>query len=261
MKWLNLFFTVILLTSFSACSSCDSHPEDNQEEFSDIFEDEFDDQDSGVSFPNCGQANRWDRDGDRLSDRVEQNNAVEGYHDFSNNKCDPDPSRADGSYSDGQLRGGINLPDSGNGYEHNYGSDGVDEDDWGTAKAISCIENVGRLWAGSGVKLGINDISKKNGGRFSGHSSHQIGLDIDVRYIRKDGINSPLHIVQTPRDYDSASSKSLIEDFVQSCDVQLVFVDIDKVGFDVVSESGNTILYDAPGHSNHFHVRLNPDEG
>lgn len=253
MSHLKTLLLALALLSFAACSSCEEPFEGPSPE--DLPEDGL-----GLRFPECGEQQEWDRDGDRLSDKVELNNASEGYHNFSNKACDPDPSRAIGEYANGSLQGGINLPDRGLGYAHNYGTDGVDEDDWGTAGAISCIESVGRLWEGTGVKVGINDISKLGGGRFSGHSSHQIGLDIDVRYIRKDGENLPLDIASNPSAYDRASSRALIEDFVDNCDVQLIFVDLDNVGFDVDHPDGNSALYDARGHSNHFHVRLNPEQ-
>ncbi|NIW78116.1 MAG: hypothetical protein GWN16_01070, partial [Calditrichae bacterium] len=57
----------------------------------------------------------WDFDGDDISDAVEENNA-NGHLGFDPFDPDANPSRARGLPWDGELDGGINLPNQGSGY-------------------------------------------------------------------------------------------------------------------------------------------------
>ncbi len=52
------------------------------------------------------------------ADRVEQNNADEGYADLVTGRCDEDTTEAEGSPGRGSLRNGLNLPDRNTGYTH-----------------------------------------------------------------------------------------------------------------------------------------------
>jgi hypothetical protein len=56
--------------------------------------------------------------------------------------------------------------------------------------ALRSVRTVGARWQGlhpTGPRIEIRDISKPGGGPFSPHKSHQVGLDVDIRILRKDG--------------------------------------------------------------------------
>jgi murein endopeptidase len=213
--------------------------------------------DGGGSRPpvDCGDVQVWDTDGDRISDSLEASNR--GFHAFSPTACDRDPSAARGKPSSGSLVSGLNLTDEGGGYVHLRGSDGPDTDDWATLPLLSCIEAVGRDAETMAIRLTINDLSLRAGGPFVPHSSHQNGLDADVRYVRRDGRVAPLDIRSTPGDYDAVTTQALLQAFVRRCSVSAIFVDLPSLGF-TNEELDSPVLVQAPGHTNHFHVRLRP---
>ncbi len=216
-----------------------------------------DDKDLPTSSVDCGRRAAWDGDGDGLSDAVERNNAGEGYHRFDLEGCDDDPSQARGSWDGGEVAGAVNLSDRGGGYIHLRGSDPVDGDDWGILELISCIEAVGRAWKASGRRLNVNDLSQRPGGEFPPHRSHQNGLDLDARYVRRDGRDHPLDLRYHPEDYDPLATQELLRLFLEHCDVMFIFADLERLDFPVeaLGAGADTLRY-APGHSNHFHVRL-----
>lgn len=205
----------------------------------------------------CGDVQPWDADGDGLSDAVEANNAAEGFHDFRSDRCEDDPSRAEGTWYDGSLRGGINLNDRGTGFVHNTGTDAIDSDDWGTLRMIACLEAVGRDFEDTGLRVNVNDLSLRGGTHFPPHRSHQNGLDVDLRYVRKDGRDAPLDLRYHPEAYDAAATQELMRLFVTHCPVEVIFADLERLGFGRVASRGQQpVLRQASGHSNHFHVRL-----
>ncbi len=206
----------------------------------------------------CGTAAGWDEDGDGISDTIERNNSESGYVPFQLPGCDTDPSRPGGSYYAGRLDGSVNLKDRGTGYVHNRGGDPVDADDWGSLALLACLETVGREWEATGRELNVNDLSQRGGGRFRPHRSHQNGLDVDLRYVRRDGKSHPLDIRRDPEAYDADATQALMKLILDHCNVNVIFADVDRLGFDSRQlGSERQVLAYAPGHSNHFHLRLN----
>ncbi len=212
--------------------------------------------------PDCGNQRPWDADGDGLSDAVESNNAGEGYHDFRSDRCEDDPSRPMGSWYEGHLEAGINLSDRGTGYLHNRGSDAIDSDDWGALTMVSCLETTGRAFEDTGLRINVNDLSRRRGRHFPPHRSHRNGLDADLRYVRLDGKDAPLDLRFHPEAYDAEATQELMRLLVELCPVEVIFVDLERLGFDGntlnrhASGRGQHLLRHASGHSNHFHLRL-----
>jgi murein endopeptidase len=101
--------------------------------------------------------------------------------------------------------------------------------------------------------VGIGDLSRPRGGDFGpryglpGHASHQNGLDVDLYYPRRDGLE------RAPRGaagIDRRLSQDLVDRFVRA-GAQRVFV------------GPSTGLRGPPGvvqrlahHDNHLHVRI-----
>jgi murein endopeptidase len=100
-------------------------------------------------------------------------------------------------------------------------------------------------------------LSLQAGGHFVPHAAHQNGLEVDVRYVRRDGHVAPLDIRQSPSDYDALTTQTLMQSFLRRCDVSTVFADLPSLSF-TNEELDRPVLVQAPGHSNHFHVRLRP---
>jgi murein endopeptidase len=93
----------------------------------------------------------------------------------------------------------------------------------------------------------IGQISKKGGGPMPPHKSHQLGVDVDVRPMRKDGENAPATI--TDSQFDRESTTELIKLWWRLAPTQAVFFNDQSVIDAGLSRFVN-------GHHNHFHVRL-----
>src|SRR5690606_33980755 len=89
-----------------------------------------------------------------------------------------------GAYDDdtGVLKSGVQLP-SGKHYVVKHPSLS-----WGTGETIRLIQtavsNYRKAWKSS-PQVHIGDISKKGGGHFPPHQSHQHGRDVDIGYVLK----------------------------------------------------------------------------
>jgi len=198
----------------------------------------------------------WYTDGDGISDAVETNDA-NAHHNFDPSVPNANPSIAHGQPNNGWLEGGINLPDEGEGYYHFYGSDPVDFDDWGTLALINMTEGGGRSWNEeySTFGGGFGDMSKQNGDSFPPHKSHQNGRDVDIRYVRKDSTEAPLHIKDNPQDYDNNATAHLMNCLIANGEVTVIYIDT------VYAHLKGDILRHCAEHQDHFHVRIEDPDG
>ncbi len=119
------------------------------------------------------------------------------------------------------------------------------------------------FWSQTRTKFGVGDISKPGGGKFPPHKSHQKGLDVDIRPIRKDCKQKPVRV--DDEQYDRSRTVLLILLFLRLCEVDIIGFqdDIDKL----VEEARKTAGEEASkmirekvrpwdGHRDHLHIRL-----
>lgn len=142
----------------------------------------------------------------------------------------------------------VQLPESGTGFVTNNRCDnGACQ--FGQESTIDAAEAVGVAWNGlhADQPFSVGQISKKGGGPFPPHKSHQLGVDVDVRPMRLDGTNEPVTI--TDPEFDRALTTALISLWWQKAPVQNVFFNDPTVIAAGLSQFVN-------GHHNHFHVRL-----
>lgn len=225
----------------------------------------------------CGQP--WDADGDTISTNTELNSANKtasgGFYNFDVSKWDLNLSQARGDpHTTGTLSMGMNLKDVATGYIHYNGSEGIDVDDWGTNHLLRLIEAVGRDWGDFPPRMQPGDMSLKPGQEFcwntsSGqqcHDLHRRGLDVDVRYVRNDFLETPLNICDDPPDPDNKYhlelTLELLETFLKMGNGEdgapkIVEIYIDKTA----SGLDNPLFIDAAGHCDHFHVRIADPDG
>ncbi len=202
----------------------------------------------------CGPVRAWDSDGDGLSDRVEDNNGSNGYVDLRTGRCDEDPSMAEGSPNAGSLTFGLNLPDRNTGYEHFYGTDSIDSDDWGIGALVGCVEATGRRLASTDILVQVGDMSLRRGGTFPPHVAHQNGLEADFRYVRTDRAAIPLDLRIEPEAFDPEATGQLLDAMFDECDIDFILVD-ESVEVDL-SPGRQTRVVPSDGHANHFHLRI-----
>ncbi len=206
----------------------------------------------------------YDSDGDGISTAVEVN-PPNSYLSLDTTVWDNNLCVAHGSPNNGWLEKPYNIVDQGTGY-YRYNTE-ADTDDWGTLELIYMIEAAGREWHShnmNAAKFGINDLSYGDlstmtfGGPWpnSDHWSHQNGLDVDVRYVRKDGNPIGLNIEDNPQDYDTAATSTLFNRFIRNGRVDIIIADTANLGN--ISWSG--IIHD-DDHDDHFHLRIIDPDG
>ena len=158
-----------------------------------------------------------------------------------------------GSPNSGSLSNGIRLPVSGTGYytydPRTQREPGGLKTRWGTAHLIREIMALGEWWARAhpnATAIGIGDLSHRNGGTIDGHSSHQNGLDVDIRLPRRDGARGPA----TPGSYDRSLTQDIV-DHVVGRGASLVLI---GPSLDLTGPSGVVVRW--PNHDDHLHIRF-----
>lgn len=182
-----------------------------------------------------------------------------------------------GKANRGRLRNARLMPE-GNGY---YLRD-LRPHSWGTDTTIQSLLTAFDAYARAfpdGPPINVGDISKRRGGRFGPHKSHQSGRDVDVGFVHFLPKGEPL-----PKHFTRASAENLdvektwvfLEALIRTGNVQIIFVDVsvqkllrayirDKLTpeqLDAVfswphrATSAEALLRHWPGHKNHFHIRF-----
>ena len=182
-----------------------------------------------------------------------------------------------GAYDDdtGVLPSGVQLP---KGKHYVVKAPG---NAWGTGDTIRLIQTAiaayRRDWRSSPL-IHVGDISKKGGGKFPPHKSHQHGKDVDIGYVLTGSQKDETRFIKaTTKNLDVARSWDLLRAFLDTDQIKYIFVDysIQKmlyehakskgVSRDTLDElfqyprgkgRGHGIIRHQPGHVNHFHVRF-----
>lgn len=116
---------------------------------------------------------------------------------------------------------------------------------FGTPKAITSLQNLARKVAEKlGADLGVVDLSLEAGGPHEPHKSHQRGVDVDIRPLRKDKKHQPVSISDAA--YSHEMTKAMVGFLREDSNVQFIlFNDTQIPG-----------VSPAKGHDNHLHVRF-----
>lgn len=144
------------------------------------------------------------------------------------------------------------LPESGVGFVTNNRGD--DEFQWAKQSTIDAAIKTAGAWDAlhTNRPFSIGQISVRGGGPFGVHASHQHGLDVDVRPVRKDGKNLPVEMTES--QYERALTTELIDLWWTNAPVQLVYFNDQTV-----INAGLSVK--CTGHNDHFHVRLRVKDG
>jgi LysM repeat protein len=177
----------------------------------------------------------------------------------------------------GVLAGGMQLP-PGKNYVVKWEAAA-----WGTTKTVRAIQTAVSEYKRrhpKGPKVHVGDISKRGGGKFPPHISHQHGRDVDMGYVLtgKDADETKFRSANA-KNLDVARTWALVKAFVDTDEVTYIFMDyrIQKLLYEHALERGvseDTLdeLFQYPrgrgrshgiirhwkGHGNHFHVRFRP---
>ena len=122
---------------------------------------------------------------------------------------------------------------------------------WGTGAAIGQLEAAARAFATAGRgRVAVGDVGREHGGDIAGHSTHEVGLDVDIRPIR-DAENQCTWGTNWPyASYDRDATRTLIKAIRAAAPghVKLIYFN-DPV---LIGE-GLTSWFS--GHDDHLHVR------
>jgi hypothetical protein len=174
-------------------------------------------------------------------------------------------SRAVGKPNHGRLLGGVELPAAGT---HFVTVDPVARTSpnrawrrYGTDRLLRVLLRVAEEHAAAhpgAARLVIGDLSRPHGGRFGpeyggdGHRSHQNGLDADVYYPRRDGLE---RIPRRVGQIDRHLAQELGNRFV-GAGAQYVFVG-PRTGL----RGPAKVVMTLANHDDHLHVRIRPGAG
>lgn len=152
---------------------------------------------------------------------------------------------------------------------------------WGTLSSIRAIQTgISKYKAKmpGGPKVHIGDISKRGGGKFKPHKSHQHGRDVDIGYVLTGKhADEPRFHGANESNFDVARNWRLIKSLIDTDQVVYVFVDykLQKLLYEHAKKRGASeemldelfqyprgrrrshgIIRHWKGHTNHFHVRF-----
>ncbi len=123
---------------------------------------------------------------------------------------------------------------------------------WGTANAIGQLQAAASTWKGAGGRgrVAIGDLSREHGGDIANHSTHEQGLDIDLRPMRKDGKQCSHKTQWKWSSYDRASTRRFVRAVRARAPghVKLIY-------FNDPTLIREGLTQWASGHDNHLHVR------
>jgi hypothetical protein len=180
-------------------------------------------------------------------------------------------SRARGTTGAGALEDGVLLPHEGVHFftwdPVRWASPNREDRRWATDRLVRTILDVARGYAQAkpgAARIAIGDLSRPQGGSFDarygvlgefnapgtlGHVSHQNGLDADVYYPRRDGLERAPDRLE---DVDLVRAQELVDRFV-AAGAQFVFVG-PRTGL----RGPPSVVQPLARHDDHLHVRLPP---
>ncbi|MCA9705450.1 MAG: penicillin-insensitive murein endopeptidase [Myxococcales bacterium] len=187
--------------------------------------------------------------------------------------------RSVGRPNRGRLQDGVMLPES-DLYTRKPQTSGL----YGSSHTIEQIQRAFAIFrhdSGFAGEVVIGAISRRRGGRFVPHLSHQSGRDIDIRLPLWPGVEatgSPL-----VDEIDWLAAWELVEAFIETGEVAAIFLDVHRHRhlYEAARAMGETpesleevipwprfvpdtrpVIRHSPGHDTHIHVRIKcgPDE-
>lgn len=106
-------------------------------------------------------------------------------------------------------------------------------------------------------RIQINRISKEGGGALTGTSSHQNGLDIDIRYFRLDDEEGPLTLPSA--NYDQTLTEELINRIEDHDDLNITHIFVNDTDDLSGLDTNDFSIQVVSGHDDH--IRLEDPDG
>lgn len=123
---------------------------------------------------------------------------------------------------------------------------------WGTSEMISTLEAAGAAMVGAGYgRVAIGDVSLEHGGDIPGHLTHEVGLDADVRPMRRANDQCSFGTNWKTTAYDRDATRALIKAIGAATPGHVQFVLFNDP---VLIQEGLATYHSA--HDDHLHVML-----
>ncbi len=122
---------------------------------------------------------------------------------------------------------------------------------WATSAATNQLEAAARVVAGQGHgRVAVGDASLQHGGDIAGHETHERGLDVDLRLMRKGKDQCRWGGTYRAATYDRAATRALVKAIRATAPghVKLIYFNDP-----VLIKEGLTTRF--AGHDDHLHVR------
>jgi peptidoglycan hydrolase-like protein with peptidoglycan-binding domain len=123
---------------------------------------------------------------------------------------------------------------------------------WGTAATVAQLEAAAALfYQRTGLYTSVGELSFRYGGPISGHSTHELGLDVDLGLIRRDGRHCRrLGLDYRQAQYDRAMTGEVIRAIYEAAPGRVKLIYFNDP---VLVREGLVVRF--PNHSHHLHVR------
>lgn len=123
---------------------------------------------------------------------------------------------------------------------------------WGTAETISTLEASGAAMVAAGYgRVGIGDVSFEHGGNIPDHVTHEIGLDADLRPMRRDNGQCAAGTRWNLTTYDRAATRALVKAIRAATQGHIKLVYFNDP---VLIREGLTRYF--ASHDDHLHLRI-----
>lgn len=122
---------------------------------------------------------------------------------------------------------------------------------WGTAATIADLETAAKVEAAAGHgRVAVGDVGFQHGGPIPGHQFHQVGMEIDIRPMRRAKDQCARGVNFRSSAYDRAATRALAKAIRASAPghVKLIYFNDP-----VLIKEGLTRFH--AGHDDHLHVR------
>jgi murein endopeptidase len=102
-------------------------------------------------------------------------------------------------------------------------------------------------------KFGIGNISIDGGFPYDGHGTHQKGIEMDCRPVRKDYVTGPnARVAYWDAHYDLEATIALLTLFARHPETRVIYFNDKRVQKAIGGGRVTTVI----GHNDHFHVEI-----
>ncbi len=138
----------------------------------------------------------------------------------------------------------------------------INEEMWGSASTVGQFQAAADAWVALGGRgrVAVGDLSREHGGDIPNHASHEVGLDVDIRPIRRDGKQCRKTAQWNWSEYDRLGTLRLVNEIRKRAEGH-----IKVIWFNDPKLIRKGLVEPASGHDNHLHIRYcepghsNPD--